>query len=92
MADRLHTLDPRGLTRKEAAEYCGLPPTTFDRRVEEGLLPGPMFPGRCRVWDRVALDRAMNALSGIPEPSSNTAEDRALEAIRHGGGERALRR
>lgn len=84
---------PRGLPRKAAAEYCGLAPSTFDARVDEGLLPGPMFPrSRCRVWDRLALDRAMNALSGIAEPSSNVAEDAALKAIRHGGGKRALRR
>lgn len=84
---------PRGLSRKEAAAYCGLPPATFDARVADETLPGPMFPqARRRIWDRLALDRAMNLLSGIPEPSSNAAEEAALRAIRHGGGKRALRR
>jgi hypothetical protein len=82
----------RGLKLGEAAEYCGLPLSTFYASVAEGLLPGPIFPGRCRVWDRLALDRAMNALSGIAEASSDAAEEAALKAIRHGGGKRALRR
>jgi hypothetical protein len=83
---------PRGLSRRDAAEYCGLPLSTFDARVAEGALPGPIFPGRCRVWDRLALDRTMNSLSGISEEPSNTAEEAALRAIRHGGDKRALRR
>lgn len=85
-------MTPRGLSRESAADYCGLPPSTFDARVADGLLPGPMFPGRSRIWDRLALDRAMNALSGIGEDPSNSAEDAALRAIRNGGGKRALRR
>jgi hypothetical protein len=96
MADDLRQRDvvaiaPRGLSRRVAAEYCGLAPSTFDARVADGSLPPPVFPGRCRVWDRVALDAAMNALSGLADPSSNAAEDEALRAIRHGGGKRALR-
>lgn len=85
-------LTPRGLTRAEAAAYCGLPLSTFDARVADRALPGPMFQGRGRIWDRVALDRAMNALSGIAEPVSTIAEDAALKAIRHGGGQRADRK
>jgi len=83
---------PRGLSRREAAEYCGLALSAFDARVQDGSLPGPMFSGRYRVWDRIALDRAMNSLSGIAEELSNTAEDAALRAIRHGSSQRALRR
>lgn len=90
LPDGMH---PRGLSRKAAAEYCGLPPTTFDARVDDGALPGPVFPsGRCRIWDRVALDRALNSLSGIAEASSNGAEEAALKAIRDGSGKRAIRR
>jgi predicted DNA-binding transcriptional regulator AlpA len=85
-------MTPRGLSRKEAADYCGLALSTFDARVGDGSLPGPVFPGRCRIWDRLALDRAMNFLSGFVDEPSNGAEDAALRAIRHGGGERALRR
>ena len=82
---------PRGLSRRAAAEYCGLALSTFDALVADGSLPHPVFPGRCRVWDRLALDAAMNALSGIEELPSNAAEEAALKAIRHGGGQRALR-
>jgi predicted DNA-binding transcriptional regulator AlpA len=74
-------MTPRGLTRVEAADYCGLAPSTFDARVGDGSLPKPMFPGRCRIWDRLALDRAMNSLSGIAEESSNAAEEAALGAM-----------
>ena len=83
---------PRGLSRREAAGYCGLAPSTFDMRVCDGVLPGPMFSGRCRVWDRLALDQAMNSLSGIADRVSNDAEEAALRAIRNGNRERALRR
>jgi len=82
---------PRGLSRRAAAEYCGLLPTTFDARVNDGLLPAPVFSGRSRVWDRLALDHALNLLSGFDDRSSNAAEEEALRAIRHGDGKRALR-
>ena len=82
---------PRGLSRKAAAEYCGMAVSTFDARVKEGSLPGPMFPGRGSPYDRLALDRALNFLSGLPEESANAAEEAALKAIWHGGGKRALR-
>src|SRR5947207_1590644 len=85
-------ITPRGLSRRAAAEYCGLAPSTFDARVNEGLLPSPVFPGRRRVWDRLALDRALNSLSGVADHVSNTAEEAALKAIQNGGGQRALRR
>jgi hypothetical protein len=83
---------PRGLSRRAAAEYCGLPVSTFDARANEGSLPGPVFRGRRRVWDRIALDHALNSLSGIADEPSNRAEEAALRAIRHGSGKRALHR
>jgi predicted DNA-binding transcriptional regulator AlpA len=85
-------ITPRGLSRLAAAEYCGLAPSTFDARVNDGLLPAPVFSGRSRVWDRLALDQALNLLSGFDDKSSNAAENAALRVIRHGGGKRALRR
>ena len=85
-------ITPRGLSRRAAAEYCGLAPSTFDARVNDGSLPAPVFSGRIRVWDRVALDQALNLLSGFDDKSSNAAEEAALRAIRHGDGKRALRR
>jgi predicted DNA-binding transcriptional regulator AlpA len=42
-------LVPRGLSRIEAAHYCGLGVTTFDRAVRERMLPKPFrIYGR---WD-----------------------------------------
>ena len=57
-------LQPRGLTREQAAVYCGCStPGAFDRWVRDGLVPGPI-PGTHR-WDRLAIDRALDKLSGI---------------------------
>ena len=45
-------LQPRGLTREQAAVYCGCStPGAFDRWVRDGLVPGPI-PGTHR-WDRL---------------------------------------
>ncbi|MEX2650316.1 MAG: hypothetical protein WD673_15005 [Alphaproteobacteria bacterium] len=56
---------PRGLNRDQAARYVGLSMTTFNRFVVEGLLPGPLHFGRRRVWDRRALDEALDRMSGL---------------------------
>lgn len=54
------SLPPRGLCRVQAAQYVGVSPVTFDKMVEQGLLPGPKRPpGYDRlIWDRHALDLA----------------------------------
>ncbi|MGI9506592.1 MAG: hypothetical protein ACR2RE_26420 [Geminicoccaceae bacterium] len=70
MADPLHVrlgIVPRGLTREDAAEYCGVTAWTLDKYVQRNLLPGPM-PGTKR-WDRKALDIALDRLSNIAAPS-----------------------
>jgi hypothetical protein len=62
---------PRGLSRRQAAEYCGcgsLP--TFDDWVRRGILPGPITG--TRRWDRKAIDAALDRASGLqfkPEES-----------------------
>lgn len=56
-------LPPRGLSRRAAAQYVGLGCTKFDELVKAGRLPKPLqFDGR-RVWDRLALDQAFEAMS-----------------------------
>ena len=61
-------LPPRGLSREQAAEFCGMGPDLFDRQVQAGKLPlGIKFGGRV-VWDRAALEYAFDRLSGISEP------------------------
>jgi hypothetical protein len=57
---------PRGLTRDDAAAYCGLSPEGFDEWVKRGIVPGPI-PGTQR-WDRKAIDVALDRASGLESP------------------------
>lgn len=64
---------PRYLRREDAARYVGVPVATFTREVEAGMWPAPIArgvraPSRGAVltWDRLALDRAADALSLTP--------------------------
>lgn len=89
MPDPLHIrlgIVPRGLTREDAAEYCGVTAWTLDKYVQRGLLPGPM-PGTKR-WDRKALDIALDQLSNIAAPSAPKAGrwgnvGKTARALRH---------
>jgi predicted DNA-binding transcriptional regulator AlpA len=57
------TLPPRLLSRAAAAEYVSLSPNTFDRLVEQDLLPQPKCLGRNRLaWDRQELDAKISEL------------------------------
>jgi len=59
---------PRRLTRDWAAAYCGVSPSTLDRMVKNGTLPPPDPNKR---FDRHAIDRALDKLSGIAQESDN---------------------
>lgn len=64
----------RGLTREQAAEYCGCESLdTFDGWVRRKIVPGPI-PGTQR-YDRKAIDRALDRRSGLlsddPEAAAN---------------------
>ena len=55
---------PRGMTRKEAAAYCGCESmAAFSDWVRRGIVPGPL-PGTHR-WDRKAIDAALDRASGL---------------------------
>lgn len=54
----------RGLSRVEAAGYIGVSPTTFDKMVLCGEMPGPKRVGARKIWDCRALDLAFEALPG----------------------------
>lgn len=54
----------RGLSRVEAAGYIGVSPTTFDKMVLAGEMPGPKRVGTRKIWDVRALDLAFDALPG----------------------------
>ena len=59
-----HAVDPfraRGLPHNVAAQYLGLTKAAFDEEVKAGRLPPPIYPQRRpQVWDRVAIDEALD--------------------------------
>ena len=57
-------LEPRCLSRDEAADYVGVSPSFFDQLVAEGRMPQPIHINSRRVWDRRQLDEAIDALRG----------------------------
>lgn len=71
----------RGLTHAEAADYCGTTVANFDQQVAAKRLPAALsLVGRKKVWDRVALDRALDAMSGVS--AELTTEQRKREAVK----------
>lgn len=56
-------LEPRLITRQQAADRCGLTESGFSAWVIRKLVPGPL-PGT-RRWDAKALDQALDRLSGL---------------------------
>jgi hypothetical protein len=59
------SLPPRLLARDEAAAYCGMSSNHFDKHCPIGAL---QFGAR-RLWDVRALDRWVDRLSGLDQPS-----------------------
>jgi hypothetical protein len=64
---------PRLLTREQAAAYCGVGLTTFTGWVRRGIVPGPVH--RTHRWDRMAIDAALDVLSGIDAKPEGKALD-----------------
>jgi len=59
----------RGMTKQEAADYCGCETfAAFDRWRQKGIVP-PAIPGTNR-WDRKALDAALDRASGLVTESA----------------------
>lgn len=56
------SLPPRGLSRVEAAQYIGVSPSLFDAMVKDGRMPAPKPINARKVWDRLKLDLAFEAL------------------------------
>ncbi len=61
------SLPPRGLQREQAAAYVGVSATKFDAMVVDGRMPAPKHVDRRKIWDRVALDAAFDALPSNDE-------------------------
>ncbi len=55
-------IEPRGLSRVEAAGYVGVSPSLFDEMVRDRRMPCPKRINRRTVWDRKQLDIAFEAL------------------------------
>ena len=63
MRDRDHQrLEPRGLSRVEAAQYLGISASMFDAMVKDGRMPQPKRINARTIWDRRTLDVAFEAL------------------------------
>ena len=52
----------RGLSRDEAAMYCGISAPLFDRMVEDGRMPAPRRIDGRKIWDVRAIDSAFDRL------------------------------
>jgi hypothetical protein len=75
-------LPKRGLSKEEAAEYCGVSANTL---VRHG--PTPTKIGDRAIYDRPVLDRWLDEVAGLMSGSSgagrpvDTPEEALLEAI-----------
>jgi predicted DNA-binding transcriptional regulator AlpA len=58
-------LEPRALTKTQAAKYVGVSPKTFFKLVDQGVFDQPMRLAEQTRWDRLALDRALDRMSGL---------------------------
>lgn len=65
----------RLLSRVEAAAYSGVAPTTFDRMMSDGLMPGPKRVYGRVLWDVRALDAAIDCLPGNRDSSDADGSD-----------------
>jgi predicted DNA-binding transcriptional regulator AlpA len=57
-----HRIEPRGLSRIEAAAYVGVSASLFDEMVKDGRMPQPKRINSRVVWDRRRLDEAFDEL------------------------------
>jgi hypothetical protein len=54
---------PLAVTRKQAAEICGLSPAGFDVWVRKGIMPPPIKG--TRRWSRLAIENAINGMDPV---------------------------
>lgn len=72
---------PRGLSKQQAAEYCGCESTSsFDDWVRRKIVPGPIT-GTAR-WDRRAIDRALDRRSGLIDHAAPSIDEWLAENAR----------
>ncbi len=74
-------LEPRGLSREEAADYCGISPSHFDNMRKAGTVPEPRELGGRLVYDRLELDSAFDRIPHKGQPGdTNPWNDRGAAA------------
>jgi hypothetical protein len=56
-------LEPRGLSREQAAAYRGCASSAFDDWQRRGIVPGPIRG--TKRWDRKAIDATLDKASGL---------------------------
>jgi predicted DNA-binding transcriptional regulator AlpA len=59
----------RGMNRTQSADYIGVSASKFDMMVRDGRMPKPIPIDGRKVWDKIELDEAFEALKA--EPSEN---------------------
>jgi hypothetical protein len=76
---------PRLLSLDLAAAYCGLSPNAFAADIGT-LWPGPIEGTRRKLWDRLALDQAIDSLPGAAVQSGPKSLAQTREARREAWG------
>lgn len=66
------TIEPRLLSKADAAAYCGLTPGGYDAWVKAGRLSGPIA-GTHR-YDKKEIDAALDRLSGLVTREAELAQ------------------
>jgi predicted DNA-binding transcriptional regulator AlpA len=61
------SIEPRGLSRMQAAGYVGISPSLVDEMVRDRRMPQPRRINSRVVWDRKQLDEAFDALPSNEE-------------------------
>jgi hypothetical protein len=61
VARRSPKIEPRGLSRIDAAAYISVSPTKFDELRKDGRVSPPRLIDSRLVWDRYDLDRDFDA-------------------------------
>ena len=77
---------PRLMRKAEAAAYCaGMSVSRFGQLVKAGTFPNPVTG--TRLWDRVAIDAALDELAGIR--GAKTGQPKPLDKWLEKHGSRA---
>ena len=71
LADGL-SYPPRGMRADRAAAYLGMSTSSFNRLVDDELLPSGKTIGGMVIWDRLELDAAFENFSKPDDDSGNS--------------------